>query len=468
MLFLILLIFFPLIASCQEFTISYTVQDISSCDIDLDGDQDLIICSANDGTTQDTLYIFYNDGVGNFTKFAINRTNRIFVICGKIDNDPYPDIITAGNGSIWYIKNNGDGTFGEEISITPSQDYKRIDYIIDMDGDLLNDLVYTYSSMYNKWGILKNEGELSFTDHIVYDDGIGSTITPSIGNLNTDNLPDACLSYTPTGVHFLINNGDLTFDTTLLCSTKAPPQICKLDIISSEDILLFSLNTDELLLFENLGNNTFVNINILPLIGPVMLTDITDFNNDGYDDYCYAVCWWNDCTDSIYISTNDQNWSFSEPQLYYVGQMQLFKTESTDLNGDNFNDIVIYGYYPINAFKILWNDGFGRFSYENPVSIEEKKNKANYLEINICPNPFSKHCSITINSSLTSLYKISIVNIFGRLVKEFESTIINRDEIFEFYWDGKDVAGTIMPEGIYFLNVSDIHKSVQTKKIIKY
>jgi len=137
----------------QEYVISYTVQDICSCDIDLDNDQDLVICSANDGTTPDTLYIFYNDG--NLSKSAINRTNRIYVLCGNIDNDQYPDIIT-GYDSVSYIKNNGNGTFGEEIGLIPSNSYRYIRYIADMDNDGLNDLVYSYSAMYNIWGILKN------------------------------------------------------------------------------------------------------------------------------------------------------------------------------------------------------------------------------------------------------------------------------------------------------------------------
>jgi hypothetical protein len=108
----------------------------------------------------------------------------------------------------------------------------------------------------------------------------------------------------------------------------------------------------------------FLNRNTLPLIDALSSSHIADFNNDGYDDLCYSICWWTGCTDSIYIRINDQNWNFHKPQQYYVGPMEMFRTETADLNGDNFNDIIMYGYTPRNALKILWNDGFGGFSYD--------------------------------------------------------------------------------------------------------
>lgn len=258
-----------------------------------------------------------------------------------------------------------------------------------MDADGLNDLVYTYNAYYCIWGILKNEGNLLFTDHIIYEDETGTNLSPVIGNLNNDNLPDASLIFTQAGIHVLMNNGNLTFDSLLLCATKGNPAICSLNITSPEDILVLSPNTDEFILFENLGNEVFTVRNTLPLRDALGITNIDDFNNDGYDDYCAAVCWWTGCTDSIYISINNQNWDFCAPQHYYVGPMEFFGTEVADLNGDSFIDIVMYGYSPRNAFKILWNDGSGYFSYENPVGMDDNVKVENLLKIFNRPKPIS-------------------------------------------------------------------------------
>jgi hypothetical protein len=244
--------------------------------------------------------------------------------------------------------------------------------------------------------------------------------------------------------------------------------ICKLNNIAPDDIAVFSNNTDELLLFENLGDAEFVSRDTLPLIGPVMVTDIADFNNDGYDDYCYALCYWTGCTDFLYVCLNNQQWGFHEPQLYYVAQMLFFHTESADLNGDGFVDIVLYGYNPLNAFKILWNDGFGGFSYENPVGINEAPKDNNIWEVVIKPNPFNSLIYVSLISTVNSRFKISIFDIFGRLVRDFETGIMQPGEYLEIDWDSLDFSGQEVRNGIYLLSISDGNKNHQTYKIIKY
>ena len=241
-----------------------------------------------------------------------------------------------------------------------------------------------------------------------------------------------------------------------------------LDNDSLQDILLSSNNTDELLLFENKGNLNFVKNNTVSLIGPVYLNDFSDFDNDGYDDFCYSLCWWTGCTDSIYISINNQQWSFYEPQQYYVGPMELFRTGTADLNGDNFSDIIMYGYSPRNAFKILWNDGFGSFSYENPVGIKENHNLSNKIKIEINPNPFTSITRLTITSASDSQFKISIVDLYGRPVKEFNAGMIEINEPIEIKWDGRGFSDQEIPKGIYLLIVSDNQHNTHTQEIIKY
>lgn len=436
-------------------------------DIDLDGDNDLVVSSSSNGLL-DSLFIFYNDGIGNLDKTSISRKNGIFVLSGIIDADEYPDIITKDGSNILFIKNNGDGTYGEETSLAPSQSYRVIDFISDVDGDNLNDMVYTYSTMYIKWGILKNEGNLLFSDHVIFDAGNGGNLRLSTGALNSDNLSDISLVYTQEGIHVLMNNGDLTFDSLLICSIKAQSEICNLNLTPPQDILIFSDNTDQLLLYENLGDNEFSIRNTIPLVGPVIVHDVTDYNNDGYDDFCYAICWWVGCTDSLYIAINDENWSFIEPQRYYVGPMYLFGTTSADLNGDNYLDIIMFGFTASNLFKILWNDGSGGFTFENPVGIKNDFSYLNNIKMEAKPNPFHSSVLITIKSMDNVELRTYIIDVLGRIVKEFNSGYIKMDNKLEFIWDGKDNSGKEVVNGIYYLVGTGSEKKYQPLKIIKY
>ena len=460
---------FPVFLHSQEYYIAenYFIKDISSCDIDLDGDNDLVISSSGNGEP-DSIYFFYNDGVGHLDKVSILRDNGIFIHCGKIDEDPFPDIITKNGSDILFIKNNGDGSFGNEVSIAPSQSYRIISYLQDMDGDGLNDLVYTYSGMYRKWGILKNEGNVVFTDYVIFDDGLGGTIQLSLGMLNNDSLADLSLVYTMDGIHVLINNGDFSFESFLLCPLTAQSKICNLNFTLLEDVMVISQNQEEIWLYENLGNNEFSLRSTLPFIGPVIIGDITDFNNDGYDDYCYAICWWTGCTDSIYISMNDTQWSFLLPLQFYIGTIQTIGVEATDLNGDDYNDIVIYGYSPRSAFKILWNDGSGGFTFENPVGIKNDFNYLNRIKMEAKPNPFHSSVSFTIKSTVDSELSIYIIDLFGRIVNVLESRLILTDNHMEINWNGKDNSGVEVVKGIYYVVVTDNENIYNPVKIIKY
>lgn len=97
--------FSPYNTYCQEYFItdSYFIKDICSIDIDLDNDNDLIICSSSN-FLPDTLFIYYNNGMGSLCKTSMDRRNGIFIHCGRIDNDEYPDIITKDSASILFIK----------------------------------------------------------------------------------------------------------------------------------------------------------------------------------------------------------------------------------------------------------------------------------------------------------------------------------------------------------------------------
>jgi hypothetical protein len=64
------------------------------------------------------------------------------------------------------------------------------------------------------------------------------------------------------------------------------------------------------------------------------------------------------------------------------------------------------------------------------------------------PNPFSFHTSFRRPETLPGTSILDIYSVNGRLLNSFNFN--NSDELF---WDGTDVGGTLLPEGIYLYSI---------------
>lgn len=89
-------------------------RSLSAADIDRDGDLDVAIAS-----TEHALYLFRNDGTGNFTRMNVDLTPLaglpVFnAALADVDNDGWPDLFltTYGRGNLLW--RNVGGTFGPE------------------------------------------------------------------------------------------------------------------------------------------------------------------------------------------------------------------------------------------------------------------------------------------------------------------------------------------------------------------
>jgi hypothetical protein len=449
----------------QEYTMPSFVHAIDACDIDKDGSIDIVVSCAY----EDSIVILFNDGNGNFDLNYYYRPTNV-LICGCFDGDNIPDLITGTEGYLFFIKSNGDRSLGENIVLADFSGAYTLYSLIDLNSDGWNDLVYDYDTY---WGILKNNGNLTLTNKIL-GSGSGSPAHPSVGFLNNDSLPDILVSYSITGgfqvTKYQINNSNFNFTTHILNDTVYTPVVSEMNNIFPNDLMLFYNPTPEVLLYENTGDATFISQGIHNTMNSagVIFNNSSDYNQDGYDDFSYTQCFWTGCTDSLYVELNDQNWSFYRPQQYYIGTLNWFRIKSSDLNGDNFPDFYMTGYNDNHSIKILWNNGDGTFSNLNPVGIKENPDPLNNLKIEIRPNPFSSFIYISLKSISSPQYKISIVDIYGRPVKDFNIANVKINETLEINWDGKDYSGQTVPKGIYFLIVSDTKNYIQTSRLIKY
>ena len=106
-----LILFFVIISF--SFALEYIVLQIpyglTSADIDLDNDIDVIVGSRNNAA-QDTISIFINNGFGYFDIIYLEKEILHYIKCRKNNNDVLPDLVTKilEDYRIVYYANEGN------------------------------------------------------------------------------------------------------------------------------------------------------------------------------------------------------------------------------------------------------------------------------------------------------------------------------------------------------------------------
>ena len=169
----------------QEYILPAFIDDITSCDIDLDGDEDIICICQILNYDEDSIFIFYNDGDGVFQRVGYHYPNSGFILCGCMDGNEFPDLITRLSYNVFYIPNDGLEGFGEPIIIDDDMG-ANMSLTSDINNDDWIDLIFN-DNLNENWGIYKNINGSIFTKEIIQS---GSSITtPGVGLLNNDSLP---------------------------------------------------------------------------------------------------------------------------------------------------------------------------------------------------------------------------------------------------------------------------------------
>lgn len=260
--------------------------EVSFGDYDGDGDLDIIINGADEGTFADPLlYIYRNDGNGEFTQLdldinglesgsvdwadfdgdgdldfvmtgrvsstdhttklyenvgndefsevdvALHATQEGVARWGDYNNDGVPDLVIAGNDEFIIYRNNGDANFEHINAGLPSMAYSKpawIDY--DNDGDLDLFVIGEDSDATASTMLFENQGdgefvevEASFLATIRDDFSWGDQF--DWGDYNSDGYPDLVIISEEENALFK-NNGDGTF-------TKETEAVAGADFLSS-------------------------------------------------------------------------------------------------------------------------------------------------------------------------------------------------------------------------------------------
>jgi flagellar hook assembly protein FlgD len=91
--------------------------------------------------------------------------------------------------------------------------------------------------------------------------------------------------------------------------------------------------------------------------------------------------------------------------------------------------------------------------------------KDNGLSLNLIPNPMSDKANIEIVSNRTLYADLQIVNSYGVVIKSINNILINEGKL-NINWDGCDMNGTLVPDGIYIIKLSCEYGVIVDKVII--
>ena len=299
---------------------SYYSNQASVCDIDNDGDLDIVFADGQGYSSQGSALrprIYINDGTGYFTDETIARSGGVTgwfrgVEFGDIDRDGDWDMVLANDfyETPLLLKNDGTGHFTYTASLLPTAALSsaRAQFgDIDNDGDL--DLAFCHSGTSSRFGsngaprIYRNDGSGRYSD-------ITSSHTPNViirdqqdvifadvdGDLDLD-LHIGSRSSVSGGSKLYINDGTGSFtDSGALPTDYSCYSYDFGDIDGDGDLDLLGANSwssnREMLLRNDHDGTTWVNIS--SGISPNPTSDdndtkFLDFDMDGDLDFVVAT-----------------------------------------------------------------------------------------------------------------------------------------------------------------------------------
>ncbi len=238
---------------------------------DFNGDGDMDIVGVGQGSPWDIAY-YDNNGSESFTKTVIdNLEAATYIVSLDMEGDGDLDIVVTARNSgkmVWYA-NDGNSNFGTANEIITGLSYIMSPRYADVDNDGDLDLFVSDAGAWNsgcscrtgnrETFLFLNDGSASFTQSTI-DDG-NALYLSDIADIDGDGFDDMLnTSYTEDKVSWMRNKGDNTFEDHIIVTSSLDNAGAAraVDLDNDGDIdFIVTGGTEELVLFENDGNQNF-------------------------------------------------------------------------------------------------------------------------------------------------------------------------------------------------------------------
>jgi FG-GAP-like repeat len=332
---------------------------IDTCDLNNDGYPDVV--TANEGF--DDISVLVNDGRGGFLpQLRFGALSEQFDIkCGDFDNDDNFDVIVAGklSPSLMVLRGNGDGTFAtEEVTLNKGS-------VLDLDiGDVNDDgiLDIAFSSPFTGMvSVLLGDGNIGFTFSSFVFSGVAHQI--DIEDVDNDGAADIAIS-TEGKIYIAWGNGDGTFAIFPpggIPSAHQPPRDLSASDIDGDGHVDLLVTDNFVLAHFGLGFRQFE-----PLVGIAPASGSTEFFDVNGDADIDIVVSSEDSDDvSVFLGLGRRQ--FSEEVRFGTGNMPV-GLALADFDLDETPDVVSVN-AESDSVSLLRGVGDGSFLWEPRFSV---------------------------------------------------------------------------------------------------
>jgi len=426
-------------------------------DMDYDNDMDVVCASRLTGDLYWFELLDYSIYVPHIVSY--NSPFAIAVVALDIDEDDDIDIFCASqtNGlELW--ENNGDHDFSMQIiGSWPSPTY--LDTCdVDLDGDV-DILISCCENNSNRMGWVENLGDLNFTDHIVITNWIQAN---SVDAADIDNDGDIDLIGTASGreggdgeiswFENIDNEFEIKHDIFVTAARPSCAKAVDLNEDGNMDIVASVCQLNQVIFFENDGDENFSYDPIGYNFNRALSVDIADFDDDGDIDVVAASI----NNDKVSWLENDGFEDFTE-HIITNSLDGAGDVVAVDLDQDGDMDILASGQY---TNRVVWFEAEILSHTEDDIIFPENLLLQNY------PNPFNPDTIISFSvKQKSSFVTLNIYNIKGQLIRELANTQLPAGKQF-ILWDGADNIGNPMPSGVYLYQLNIQGQKSRIKKCL--
>ncbi|MFC1898410.1 FG-GAP-like repeat-containing protein, partial [Candidatus Cloacimonadota bacterium] len=449
------------------------------CDLDADGDEDIVIGRdnygfvyyQNNGTPQSGLWevnAFVFTGMGNETYWNspgladLDGNNTLDLIFGQAAGPLYYYVNTGTPGVPSWQQNTT--LFGGIIDVGGASNPVFFDFDDDGDLDMISGSQLGNIKYYQNVGTsyapawLEDSSYFASIDHSIY-----SAVT--VGDVNDDGLPDAIVGDLNGHFFFHQNTGNGFYWVTEILTFVnlggwSAPRLVDMDEDGDLDIVAGN-EAGNLFYFENQGT----------MSAPDWIEITGFFSGLDVGSNCVPTVGDLDLNNSLDVVTGDMfgevqffrnmegTWQEEFEQVAGITGGQNTAPALVDLDDDGDLDLVLGNYSgTFNYYENLY------FAVENDPELTQVP----AMKLTNYPNPFNPSTTIEFETNnLHEFTQIEIYNLKGQKVKQLVSSQFSAGQ-HSVVWDGRDDQNKPVSSGVYLYklkagNVAQIRKMILMK-----